>query len=219
MKIRTFDELSEFLRHDLAWRRKELRVLEGMIRTTASSKQQAVLRGAIAALYAHWEGFVKTGSSAYIDFVRMRRLRISELGTNFIGLVIRGRIKHLATSENAEEFTSFVEWLLREWDSRAYLPPTEKLSTQSNLSGAVFKGIVKSLGLPYRPEYSIAETAIIDPLLGDRNNLAHGEWQVIEQGAFEQYAMWIDRLLVIYCDELEEAAISSRYKRSVAAIS
>ena len=219
MKLRTLDEFSNYIRGDLSWRRKELRVLDGLVKGHAGAAQQAVLRGAVAALYAHWEGFVKNGSGAYIDFVRLRGLRICDLKPNFIGLIIRGRVRHLANGGGGAEFAEFVDWLLREWESRAYLPNTEKLSTQSNLSVEVFKDIVHSLGLPYLREYQTAENTVIMPLLVARNDLAHGEWHRVEQDEFEQYFMWIDHLMVRVCDSIEEAAAVGSYRRQPLGIS
>lgn len=149
MKFHTADDLAAWISADLAWRRKEMRVLDGIVKRSSSATQQAALRGAIAALYAHWEGFVKAAAAAYVDFVRLRGLEVRQLKPNFVGLILRSRIKHLATSGKSKDFTDLVEWLLAEWASRAYLPKSEKLSTQSNLSAAVFRDIVEGLGLEY----------------------------------------------------------------------
>lgn len=219
MKLRTIDELSAYVRDDLSWRRKELRVLDGLVKHNAAAQQQAVLRGAVAALYAHWEGFVKNSSSAYIDFVRMRGLRICDLRTNFVGLIIRSRVKHLASSGTAADFGEFVDWFLREWGSRAFLPTAEKLGTQSNLSASVFRDIVAGLGLPYLREFQVAEKAVMEPLLTARNNLAHGEWHRVEQKEFEEYLICIDRLLQLFCTSIEEAAVTAAYRRDVTQLS
>ncbi len=218
MTLRTFEELTNHLRTDLAWRRKEFVVLETLVKTSADAKQQAVLRGAVAALYAHWEGFVKTAADAYIDFVRTRGLSIGELAPCFVGMIIRGRVKHLANSGRSADFTNFVEWMVREWPSRAFLPVSEKLSTQSNLSASVFRDIVDGLGLDYRNEYAVAEKTIMGPLLADRNNLAHGEWLLVKAQAFYEYRMWVDRLVTLFCEDIENAAARSLYRRSTSAM-
>jgi len=70
MRARTLDDLSAFLRDDLAWRRKENRALQTLVHRSEASQKQAILRGAIASLYAHWEGFVKTSCRVYIEFVK-----------------------------------------------------------------------------------------------------------------------------------------------------
>ena len=50
------------------------------------------LRIGVCALYAHWEGFVKRTTEAYITFVAGRRLRYSDLSANFVALGLRTQI-------------------------------------------------------------------------------------------------------------------------------
>jgi len=213
MSTQTVEELSRRLRDDLAWRRKELRVFEGSIKTAGGSRQQALLRGAIAGVYAHWEGFVAYAANLYLDFVRTRQLQICELHTGFVGLIIRKQVRALATSGRDSDYGNLLDWLLAKWGERAYLPNKEVLSAKSNLNSRVFKDIICCLGLPYREEYQRAEKPVIDALVEARNALAHGEWQRIEQKDFEEYSMWIDRLMVILADSVETAADEGAYRR------
>lgn len=215
MRSRTPDELSAFLRDDLAWRRKENKAMETLVRATDSSKQQAVLRGAIAALYAHWEGFVKAACRAYLDFVIARRLKNNELAIPLLGLVLRHQLKQVDRHEDTDSHAGFAQWLLKEWGSRARFPATNDAIGTSNLDAKVFKGFIKGLGLPYVADYERAEKPVIDSLVHERNNLAHGEWHIVEVEDYQAYCTWIDRLLTTVCDHIENAAVTSAYLRSM----
>src|SRR5690348_8519645 len=109
MRCRTVDEMSEFLREDLGWRRKETRVLQAMVHSCEAAKRQALLRGAIAALYAHWEGFVKTACNVYLEFVRHRRLNNNELSVAFLSLALRSKLESLQSNNLLNSHLAFTD--------------------------------------------------------------------------------------------------------------
>ena len=144
-----------------------------------------MLRGAIAVLYAHWEGFVKNAAQQYVEFVRQRRLRLSELSTNFIAMAAKKKMASLKDSSKVEIQIEFVEWIL-DTQRRAHLPGLESISTGSNLTVEIFKNIVNTLGLDYRPDFALAERGIIQRLVELRNHLAHGGWQEVDPAEYQQ---------------------------------
>ena len=67
MSNRTPEDLNRYLQDELAWRRKELHEYHSLVKTAETKRAQLLfVRGAIAILYAHWEGFVKAAGEAYI---------------------------------------------------------------------------------------------------------------------------------------------------------
>jgi hypothetical protein len=215
MRARTVEELSYYLRDDLAWRRKEIRVLQSIVRGSEASKKQAILRGAIAALYAHWEGFVKTACRIFLEFVRLRRLRHRELSIAFLGLAFRLRLESTEGGGRLDSHRDFSDWLLREWDGRAKLPSPDDLFGTSNLTSDVFKSFIKGLGLPYDSDFERAEKPVIDALVQLRNHLAHGAWVPVDEGKYDELVIWIDRLIQRVCDFVEDAAATGTYRRAL----
>jgi hypothetical protein len=215
MKFRTLDELSSFLREDLAWRRKENLALQTLVKSSAEAKKQAVLRGAIAALYAHWEGYVKTSCRAYYEYIKQKRPLMKELCVPILSIVLRGRLKRVVGDQTVDSHLEFADWLLHEWANRAKLPATETIITTSNLTSVVFKGFIVGLGLPYVDDYAYAEKPIIDNLVNARNHLAHGEWLIVREDEYDSFYMWISRLMEKLCEEIETAAATGAYRRSL----
>jgi MAE_28990/MAE_18760-like HEPN len=215
MRGRTLDELSAYLREDLGWRRKENKAVQSLVHGSGSLRKQAILRGAIASLYAHWEGFVKTGCRAYLEFVTIRKLRNCELSIPLLGLALKRTLKSVGGSDRLDSHLEFSAWLLREWDRRARLPSPEDIIQTSNLDSRVFKSYMLGLGLRYLPEFEIAEKPVIDALVQVRNNLAHGEWQIVSETAYDEWIVWIDRLMELVCQEIENAASCSSYRRAL----
>jgi hypothetical protein len=212
MRARTLDELSRFLRDDLAWRRKENSVLRAAAIRSEAGKKQALLRGAVAVLYAHWEGFVKTAYTVYLDYVRMRKLRNCDLRHELLSLALKLRLKSCDV-ERSDSHAEFGAWLLREWTQRARLPDPKDVFGTSNLNSAVFKGFVKALGLSYEHDFATAEKSVIDTLVEFRNHLAHGEWLLVDESEYEQLFAWTDKLMVLVCDQVEDAVAKSGYRR------
>ena len=215
MKFRTLDELSYFLRDDLGWRRKELHVMKSLVESVSHAKKQALLRGAVPALYAHWEGFVKTACRSYFDYVRGRKLRMNELCVPILSTVFRKRLKRVAGDETLDSHRDFADWLLNEWPKRAQMPKTEEIVSTSNLNSVVFKGFITGLGLPYVDDYARAEKPVIDELVNARNHLAHGEWKHLEPKEFDELYTWTTSLMDIVCSAVEDAAATNAYRREL----
>lgn len=215
MKIRTLDELSKFLREDLAWRRKENHILHTLVGSSGEAKKQAVLRGAVAALYAHWEGYVKTACRAYFEYIKQRRLPMNELCIPILSIIFRSRLKRVVGDQTIDSHLEFTDWLLREWSKRAHLPEANTIISTSNLNAEVFKGLIVGLGLPYVNDYAVAEKPVIETLVNARNQLAHGEWLTIDEQEYDEFYMWIIRLMEKVCEQIETAAATGDYRRSL----
>lgn len=216
MSIQTADDLSQKIREDLAWRRKENLALQSIVRQTSEGKQQAILRGAVAALYAHWEGFVKNACSQYLDYVKQRRLAHRELAIPLFAIAIRKQLQGTENSPRLDSHREFCEWLIREWDRRSHLPSGLSLFGTSNLTSDVLKAFIRGLGLPYGADYERAEKPIIDSLVELRNQLAHGAWQKVDAGKYDEFVLWITKLMDRLAEDIEDSVAKQLYKRQLA---
>lgn len=66
MKIRTIDELQDYVDKEMSWRRKELSAVKSNIFAAKEFAKNTALRSGIAMLYAHWEGMIKNIATAYL---------------------------------------------------------------------------------------------------------------------------------------------------------
>jgi len=213
VRLRTLNDFHDFISTDLGWRRKEIHVYRAIVSNAEAAKKQAVLRGAIAVLYAHWEGFMRMAVQAYVEFVRERRLRLRELSIPFIALAARSRLQAAQQTQKARFHIAFLEWIFSELDNRAQLPAATSVRTQGNLSVEVFRNALDAIGLTYRSEYALAEKPVIERLLELRNTLAHGEWQRVDEAEFEQLFTQIESMMVLLYNDLENAASTGSFRR------
>jgi hypothetical protein len=109
MTIRTFEQLNTALSEELAWRKRELTGLKFLVeKPPRGGSQTILLRAAIALLYAHWEGFIKAASNAYLEFVSFQRLKNSQLAKNFLALSVRSVLRQ--PDSQIKWKTIFVLW-------------------------------------------------------------------------------------------------------------
>jgi MAE_28990/MAE_18760-like HEPN len=67
-KIRTVTQLQEALDAEMGWRIKEISAFK-LASKTEEGGRRVFVRAGVALVYAHWEGFIKAASEAYLDFV------------------------------------------------------------------------------------------------------------------------------------------------------
>jgi hypothetical protein len=109
MKPKTIDELSGGIRKDLGWRRRENQAMQHFVRASQGSRKQAALRGAVAVLYAHWEGFVKASGRAYFEYVKQRRLANDALALPFLALSVERKYGKIESNEGQSPAHNFME--------------------------------------------------------------------------------------------------------------
>jgi hypothetical protein len=90
--------------------------------------------------------------------------------------------------------------------------PTEIIETKSNLSSEVLKEIIHTLGLNYKEYVSNAKT-IDETLLKNRNNVAHGNYLLMDVKEFLYLHGIIIDLMDLFSNQISNAASTKAYKR------
>jgi hypothetical protein len=214
MSIRTNEQLNDTLSEDLVWRKKELSTWRFVVENKdhAVDRQPTLLRGAIALLYAHWEGYVKSASRAYIDFVHHQRLKYEELAPNFIALGARSLMNQAVTSSKIGQHLAITEFFRNKMGDRCSLPYKVGLNTKSNLSSQVLKDIVTTLGLDYS-FFETKEMLLDERLLKQRNTIAHGEYLLVDIDDYREMSDQVLSMLEVFRTEIDNAAALRTYLR------
>lgn len=212
MSFRTLEQLSDRLDEELAWRRKELAGLKGLIdnASSAGSKRETLLRCGVALLYAHWEGFIKAAAAAYLEFVSRQQLAYNELSANFVAVGIRALLSRAAQSKRARDHNDLVAFFLTRMSDRSSIPFRSVIHTESNLSSTVFRDIVEKLGL----DFSFYETKInlIDEkLVESRNNIAHGNYLLIDTEGFANLLGKVLIMMQTFRNQINNSALAKGY--------
>lgn len=212
MKIHTFDQLSDNLSSELAWRKKELSDLKYFIEQNLPnpSRKQVLARCGIAMLYAHWEGFIKICGSLFLEFIAMQRHRNSELKNNLLTLSMRNSVNFSAGSKKPSEFGKITDFFVSNMASRSSIPFKTAINTESNLSSLVLKEIAWCLGI----DYSLFETKekfIDSRLLGRRNHIAHGQRMDINLSEYIEMRDVLIEMMTNFKTQIENCAINKEY--------
>jgi hypothetical protein len=213
MSLRTEAEIQGFLDEEFAWRRKELSAVRADLVSATGLSRNALLRAATALLYAHWEGFVKVASEAYLEYVGRRRLRYSELSPGFLALALRNRLRLFAGTDDASAHIAFVEFVFGELHGHARLPRLGVIKTGANLNSKRLKMIVLTLGLDYSA-FELKENLIDNQLLDWRNKIAHGRLFCPTQDDFELLYQETTGLLRNLKDQISNAITLGTYRKA-----
>src|SRR5216684_3668408 len=122
-KIRTFEQFQQLLDEELEWRKKELSVIKALV--TARSSTEIInchIRSGIALVYAHWEGFIKAASNAYITYVASQRLTYSELTNNFIAIAAKTLLNAARESNKMSIYAQVTEFFASGLNEKCHLP-------------------------------------------------------------------------------------------------
>ena len=209
-KIRTANQLQDFLDHEFSWRLREIQDIRSVARTAGTPSQKTFIRAGVTLLYAHWEGFVKASADAYVNYLSCKGLRNSELRSCFMALGLKNRIHALTSSSRSTASISALDVILAELEKPANLPVRNAIDTQSNLSSAVFMDIAGWIGLDAE-RYSTKFKLLDESLLKRRNRIAHGHYLELDQSAFEDLVNQVVELLRWFKTDLENALATEAF--------
>jgi hypothetical protein len=214
MKIRTAEQLYDSLAADLVWRKKELTTYRIALQATGNNpeRRDAFLRGAVALLYAHWEGYVKQAGSAYLEFVAAQRLKYGELSIPVLAIAIRPMLRAASDAQRIAKHVEVVDFLLRRMDERSLVPYKEAISTRANLSSRVLREIIDTLGLSYLP-FEGKATLIDEGLVERRNTIAHGEYLTLTLDHYDELSDQILLMMEELTTQLSNAATLGQFRR------
>ena len=211
--MKTKAELLQCIADDLIWRRRELTDFRAIIQDVGQnpSRKSALLRGGVALLYAHWEGFVKRCGTYYLEFVSNQGLNASHLKSNFIAIKFKS---HLAEANKSNKFSTsidLVDFFRTKLGDRLRIPHKGVIDTKSNLSSTVLREIIWCLGLemtPYETKCHLIDSSLVDR----RNRIAHGDSLDID---IADYLMLHDEVMYLidtFRNQLENAAVRDEFK-------
>lgn len=221
MTINTVEKLQEKLDKNLAWRKRERQVLENQIRNVHGQELATAMRAGIVLLYAHWEGFIKTASRDYLEFLNRQRLSCTCLQSSIFLLTLKKDFLNMRATHKSLVYAR----LLRKIENREnifYIDTKDNdiLSTQSNLSFEVLEEILFSLGIS-RSDFELRQKFIDHELVGVRNQIAHGEFTHVirentqkeqeDQKYFLQFSADVFTLLETFKEQLLNAVIHRKY--------
>ena len=213
--MRSIVELSEKIEFNIAWRKKELTALKLQISKETSDFKSFLLRAGITFAYAHWEGFIKFSSSAYLEFIceRINRKKIafSKLKPKFQALWISREIKQKFPEEiHFKSMVDLIEEFITNLENHIGINHENIIKTESNLSSKIFKEITQLLRLNYKL-FETKEKLIDEKLLKKRNDIAHGEFRIIEQMDYEEIHNEVISMINKFQDEIINNAISETF--------
>jgi hypothetical protein len=203
-KLRTASQLQDALDADFAWRLKEVDDIRKEVRRAESIRQRSLLRAGVPLLYAHWEGFVKNGADSYINYLSCQGLRYRNLKHCFIVLGLKHHLTQLVESRKSHRSVETVAFMMQELDKPARLPMQQAVNTEANLSAAVFENLTGWIGIDIH-KYKAKFNLIDEKLLKQRNQIAHGEFLLIDHSGFESLVDEVIQLLRLFKSDLETA--------------
>lgn len=204
-----FEDLTNLLDEDFAWRRKELQIIKEQIPLDYSPKQKAALRFSVPILYAHWEGFVKKSCELYLKHVSYKQLKNNQLQPQFIALSLSNKIGDIDIN-HIKEKTKAVSFLIDRLNHKSNIKTKNIIQTKSNLKYSVFAEILFVVGIE-ESKFS-SKKDLIDELVDARNNIAHGDYLRVEYEAYHSMHNEIEGLMEHLKNEIENAAIQESYR-------
>jgi len=204
--------LSDILEADLNWREGELASFKVAILSSERKtvRESALLRGAWAILYSHYEGFCKFAWDAYLDELEKKKIPRSQLCSNMAALSLRKSFKLLRGALSDKDLWEFGHVKFSELQN-TIATFEEKLDTDSNLWPNLYRDNAHALGVT--PTYIDKYATQIKTLVSRRNDIAHGQKMIIRD--IQEYSEYENAALLVMHDLalcLIEATESESYK-------
>ena len=210
---RTASQLLEQLDNEFAWRLTEIASLRKAIRNAGGPTQVALLRASVTLLYAHWEGYVKTAAIRYGAYISSLRINFSEAQRSFSGLKALSYVKQLHSLKKQIFVSSELLSALHSVDDdRLSLNLDAHIANVGNLDYDLFEQIAQFLCIDAK-SYSAKKTLIDESLLKKRNEIARGDYLLIDMDGFEVLSDEILEIMRQFKTDIQNAVALKAYLR------
>ena len=194
----------------MGWRIKELSTFKLAAKADGANRKVFV-RAGIALVYAHWEGFIKAASEAYLNFVDNQGHLYRDLKSCFAIFGLKGKLVLLVQSRQAKPNIEAFDFVLGELDKPARMNLSGAIDTESNLTSKVFANIAASLDIA-TTGYETKFKLIDESLVRRRNRVAHGEYLDLDANDFRTLADEVLQIMRDYKTDLQNAASMATYR-------
>ena len=215
--LQSLTDLNNYLDNELIWRKHELttvRLTMDTLDEEEDSRKRAFLRAYLCFLYAHWEGFVKTASLAYIRYVSMQSVRLGDLSPNLVALALGRQIRDAGQSNKLELHADLTDLLMGPLDQTFDVEADEIFLLNGNLNIAMLKEILFALGVD-SSSYEIRKPIIDYRLLKNRNEAAHGQQLTIGWEGYGDLHNTVIDLVDSFKQDVEKSAEQKKYLTAV----
>lgn len=184
------EDLAAELEADFAWRLDELRRLRNHLYKAEDSSEVLSFRKALLVmLYAHFEGFFKTGATAYVKAINLEALTCAEATLQIAASALTNEFEAFETLDRKNRifrallpedrklhrYCRRVDLLaaLDDFLGRsASVPVEDVVDLEANLKPSVIRKLLFQIGLPY--DSLAGKDGYVHRLLEYRNDVAHG---------------------------------------------
>lgn len=213
MKIRSEIELQNFLDKSCSLRKRELTTLKFLLMSMKRDhEKKAFMRASTTIIYAHWEGFIKTSSMAYLDYISRLSINLSDLTHNFIAIALKERIATTGRSKRTSSHLDLINDLLINLNQSSISPDT--IDTGSNLNSEILQDIMTSIGLDFNSYWELKCSFIDRELVDNRNAIAHGELKEINEDTFNDLHDFVVEAMEKFKTDIENAAALKKYQKT-----
>lgn len=217
-KLKTIENLEEFLDNDLGWRKKEIIWVKMRARSSDAEGNNILLRSGYALLSAHFQGFFETAIDCYCNYVSCQNVMFKDVKAELQALEI-GKSFRSVVEQNSKKISSYTN-IINEYNLRN----NDKFDTAK--LGKVFEHIITVNSNP-KPDYlrealisvglskdifKLKENFISENLLKLRHRIVHGGRT--ENLSLKEYTDVTDTVLLLLDkteQEIIEAATNKRY--------
>jgi hypothetical protein len=210
-EIRTLDQLQDTLDREMGWRVKEIGAFKVASKANAPERK-FFIRAGVALVYAHWEGFIKSSSEHYLNFISNQGHTYQELKSCFAIFGLKAKLQTLTASRKAVANIAAFDFILSELDQPARMQMSTAIDTESNLTSTIFANIAGSLDISIG-SYEMKFNLIDESLVSRRNQIAHGEYLDLGGKEFSDLVDEILQLMRDYKTDIQNAASMKSYKR------
>ena len=211
-QIRSLIELNEFLSRDIASRKQELTTFKLRMSSARDHEKKALLRAGFVMIYAHFEGFIKAASSAYVRYVSHQGLSFNLLKHNFVAIGLKSELQDLGDIQKATVVNTTVRRFLNGMNDTAPFLWHGEMDTRSNLKSEVLLEIFALTGLDttwYQTKLAFVDQTLVE----NRNNIAHGShFQPDESDYLRAHDQTIE-ILERFRTDVENAAATTSFRR------